>query len=180
MSGPPMSGPPFVGPDGTALQPGYPPYGEAPPAPKKKRGLLIASIVLAVALLLCGGGGTAAFLVLRNAESGEGAPTPTEAVTGFLTAVYTEQDAARAATLVCPAARDAKAIAKRVKQVQDLSQTYKSPRFSWLIPVVGDQNQERAIVSVKVTMATADEKVSHQELKFTVVQESGWWVCEVA
>ncbi|WP_439957801.1 Rv0361 family membrane protein [Micromonospora echinofusca] len=189
MSGPPMSGPPgypapgqpgFPPPGGPAFPaPGQPPYG-APAPVKKKRGLLIASIVLAVALLLCGGGGTAAFLVLRNAETGEGAPSPTEAVIGFLTAVYTDQDAKQAAALVCPAARDDKAIAKRVKEVRDLATTYKNPRFSWSVPKVDDQNAERAVVSTKVTMATGDEKVSRQDLKFTVVQSSGWWVCEVA
>ncbi|MEH1013709.1 hypothetical protein V6U90_11450 [Micromonospora sp. CPCC 206060] len=201
MSGPPTSGPPMSGQPGFPApgqqgfpppgQPGFPPPGQpgfpAPGQPpygavapvKKKRGLLIASIVLAVVLLLCGGGGTAAFLVLRNAETGEGAPSPTEAVTGFLTAVYTDQDAKRAAALVCPAARDDKAIAKRVKEVKDLAGTYKTPRFTWSNPVVDDQNTERAIVSTKVTMATSDEKVSRQDLKFTVVQSSGWWVCEV-
>ena len=28
-------------------------------------------------------------------------------------------------------------------------------------------------------MITSDEKTANQDLKFTVVQKTGWWVCEV-
>lgn len=166
---------------------GYPPYQvpyqvpyQAPYAPKKKRGLLIASIVLAVALVLCGGGGVAAFLTLRNTETGEGAKEPTDAVSQFLTAVYRERDAAKATELVCSAARDRKKIADKVAEVEKYVATYQSPRFKWTTPKVDTRTDKRATVSTKVTMTTADEKVADQELLFTVVQNAGWWVCEVA
>ncbi|SBT52680.1 hypothetical protein GA0070621_4502 [Micromonospora narathiwatensis] len=155
------------------------PYQQAA-APKKRRGLLIASIVLAAAILLCGGGGTAAFLALRNAEEGEGAKEPAVAVDGFLGAVYHDQDARKAATFVCSAARDDKKIAAKVAEVRKYAEQYQKPRFRWTTPKVDNQTGDRATVSTKVTMITADEKVADQELRFTVVQKTGWWVCEVS
>ncbi|WP_442792148.1 Rv0361 family membrane protein [Micromonospora sp. NBC_01796] len=163
-------------------QPGYPvPPGYPLPVqpPKKRRGLLIASIVLAVAVVLCGGGGLAAFLVLRNAETGQGAPNPATAVDGFLKAVYTDKDADKAASLVCAQANDKAAVADKVDEVKKLSETYKTPRFKWNPPKVDDQAGDRAIVSVQLTMTTGDEKTAEQQLKFTVIQKTGWRVCEV-
>lgn len=159
--------------------PGHPPYPAG--APKRKRPtLLIASIVLAAAVLLCGGGGTAAFLALRNGEEGQGAKEPQVAVDGFVKAVYQDRDAEKAATFVCSAARDEEKIAAKVAEVQKYAGQYQSPRFRWTNPTVDNQTGDRATVSTRVTMTTADEKVADQELRFTVVRKSGWWVCEVA
>jgi hypothetical protein len=158
--------------------PGYPPE-QHPTPPKKRRGLLITSIVLAAALLLCGGGGTAAFLTLRNAEDGPGANEPAVAVQDFLTAVYQDRDAKKAAKLVCSAARDEKEIADKVAEVRKYATQYRNARFRWTKPKVDDQNEERATVTTRVTMTTADEKVADQDLRFTVVQKKGWRVCEV-
>jgi hypothetical protein len=141
---------------------------------------MIASIVLAVVLLFCAVGSVGAFLLLRNVESGEGAAEPAAAVDDFLRAVYTDQDAEKAARLVCSEARDEAEIAKKVKEVKAYATTYKNPRFRWDEPKVDDQDTERALVSVKLTMMTGDEKMSTQQLKITVVQKTGWWVCEVA
>ncbi|MFR9777440.1 hypothetical protein ACL02O_15455 [Micromonospora sp. MS34] len=159
--------------------PGYPPYQQAA-APKKRRGLLIASIVLAAAVLLCGGGGTAAFLTLRNAEDGQGAKQPAVAVDGFLTAVYKDRDARKAATFVCTAARDDKKIAAKVAEVKKYATQYQNPRFRWTTPKVDNETGDRATVTTRVTMTTSDEKVADQDLRFTVVRKTGWWVCEVA
>ncbi|MEH0969843.1 hypothetical protein V6U77_01690 [Micromonospora sp. CPCC 205546] len=158
---------------------GYPPY-QPPAAPKKRRGALIAGIALAVILLLCAGGGVATFLTLRDAESGEGAKEPTVAVDEFLKAVYQERDADRAAGLVCSSSRDEKKIAAKVAEVEKHVSTHQNPRFRWSTPRVDNQTGDRATVTTKVTMTTADEKVADQDLRFTVVKKTGWWVCEVA
>ncbi|MCW3813171.1 hypothetical protein ONA91_01685 [Micromonospora sp. DR5-3] len=147
--------------------------------PKKRRGLLITSIVLAAAILLCGGGGTAAFLTLRNADEGQGAKEPAVAVDGFLTAVYQDRDARKAATFVCSTARDDKKIAAKVAEVEKYAAQYQNPRFRWTTPKVDNRTGDRATVTTKVTMTTSDEKVADQDLRFTVVQKTGWWVCEV-
>ncbi|MEV1329606.1 hypothetical protein AB0J20_08505 [Micromonospora costi] len=162
-----------------APPPGYPPF--PPPAPpKKKRGALIAAVALAVVLVLCVGGGVTAFLTLRNVETGEGAKEPAVAVDEFLTAVYKERDAAKAATLVCASARDDDKIAAKVAEVEKYAAAYQNPRFRWTTPKVDNQTGDRATVSTKVTMTTTDEKVADQDLRFTVVRKTGWWVCEVA
>ncbi|MER7334513.1 MULTISPECIES: hypothetical protein [unclassified Micromonospora] len=158
---------------------GYPSY-QAPPAPKKKRGVLIVAIALAVIMLLCAGGGVVAFLTLRDAESGEGAKEPAVAVDQFLTAVYKDRDAGRATALVCSSSRDEKKIAAKVAEVEKYASAHQNPRFRWSSPKVDNQTGDRATVTTKVTMTTADEKVADQDLRFTVVKKTGWWVCEVA
>jgi flagellar basal body-associated protein FliL len=176
------AGPAPTGPDSAAIPPpppAYPPY-PGTSEPKKKRGLLIAAIALAVIMVLCVGGGVLAFLTLRNAETGEGAKDPAVAVDEFLTAVYKDRDATEAASRVCAASRDEDKIAAKVAEVQKYASTYQNPRFRWTTPKVDNQTGERATVSTRLTMTTADEKVADQELRFTVVQKTGWWVCEVA
>ncbi|MEW2379341.1 hypothetical protein AB0883_25035 [Micromonospora sp. NPDC047812] len=172
---------PAVAPDPSIPPPpaGYPPY-QPPAAPRKKRGVLIASIALAVILLLCAGGGVVAFLTLRDAENGEGAKEPAVAVDEFLKAVYQERDADRAAGLVCSSSRDEKKIAAKVAEVEKHVSAHQNPRFRWSTPKVDNQTGDRATVTTKVTMTTADEKVADQDLRFTVVKKTGWWVCEVA
>ncbi|WP_405434771.1 hypothetical protein [Micromonospora sp. NBC_00617] len=190
QSGPPAGLPQTDDPAGTPQSPGapgaipppppgYPPY-QGTVAPKKKRGLLIAAIALVVIMVLCVGGGVVAFLTLRNAESGEGAKEPAVAVDEFLTAVYKDRDATKAAKHVCAASRDDKKIAAKVAEVQKYASEYQNPRFKWTTPKVDNQTGDRATVSTRITMTTADEKVADQDLRFTVVQKTGWWVCEVA
>ncbi|MEU5946507.1 hypothetical protein ABZ793_13220 [Micromonospora sp. NPDC047465] len=181
---PPAGYPPYQPPAPAAapdpsIPAGYPPY-QPPAAPKKKRGVLIAAIALAVILLLCAGGGVVTFLTLRNVESGEGAKEPAVAVDQFLTAVYKDRDAGRAAALVCSSSRDEKKIAAKVAEVEKYVAAHQNPRFRWSSPKVDDRTGDRATVTTKVTMTTADEKVADQDLRFTVVKKTGWWVCEVA
>ncbi|MEV5822840.1 hypothetical protein ABUL04_00350 [Micromonospora harpali] len=176
---------PFGGPSGPGAgaipppPPGYPPY-HAPVAPKQRRGVLVASIVAVLALLLCGGGGAAAFFTLRSTENGEGAKEPAVAVENFLTAVYRERDARKAAGYVCAAARDDRKITAKVTELKRYAEQYSDARFRWTSPKVDNQTGDRATVTTRVTMTTSDEKVADQDLRFTVVQKTGWWVCEIA
>ncbi|MBX7264797.1 hypothetical protein KIF24_01155 [Micromonospora sp. Llam7] len=180
---PAQSSPPAAPADGhgSAGPPpsGYPAY-QSPAGPPRKRGALLASVALVVVLLLCVGGGVAAFLTLRNTESGEGAQDPSVAVDDFLTAVYQERDAAKAAKLVCTAARDQDKIRAKVAEVEEYVSTHQSPRFRWDTPTVDNETGDRATVTTTVTVTTADEKIADQDLRFTVIRKTGWWVCEVA
>jgi hypothetical protein len=161
--------------------PQNPPYLTPPvPAAGKRHTALWVSLALAFTLLLCGGGATSAFLLLRDAESSDGAPDPETAVTRFLTAVYSEQDASAANALVCREARDTKKLTAKVDEIKGYSRAYDGPQFRWEEPSVADQNEERAMVSVDLTMTTDDEKSAQQRLTFTVVKKTGWWVCEIA
>jgi len=163
---------PALGPSSDASQPGA--------TPTRRNAAFIAAASLAIVLLLCGGGGTAAFFLLRNAESEPGASDPVAAVDAFMEAVYIDQDPALATSMVCLEARDEAAVTKKVQEVKEYANTYVEPRFEWEQPTVATQNDERAIVSVKLTMTTKDDKLSHQQLRFTVVQKTGWWICEVS
>ncbi|GAA0811697.1 hypothetical protein Sya03_16430 [Spirilliplanes yamanashiensis] len=147
---------------------------------RKRRPGLWVTLVLVLALVLCGGGGVSAFLLLRNAESGDGAPDPATAVNRFLTAVYNQQDPAAAAALVCREARDEAKIAAKVDEVKAYAQKYDKPSFTWGDPAVASVDEERARVSVELTMTTRDEKTSEQALTFTTIRKTGWWVCEVS
>jgi flagellar basal body-associated protein FliL len=146
----------------------------------RRRGLRWVAVAVVLALLLCGGGGVSAYLLLRNAEDTDGAPDPTSAVNRFLTAVYTDQNADRAAELVCRESRDAEKLAAKVDEVRTYATTYTGPTFSWNPPTVADEREERAVVTVKLVMTTTDEKTAEQVLTFTTVRRTGWWVCEVS
>jgi len=162
------------------VPPGYPTYPGAPVAPpkKKRRGLMITLIVLGLAVLLCGGGGVAAWLLLGEAD-GQGQTEPAKAVDGFLTAVYTDQDVDAASKYVCAAARNRDDLTRKINEIKQYADQYDDPKFTWSTPTVSDQGSERAIVDVKLKVTTQDEKVAEQSLKFTVIQSTGWFVCEV-
>jgi flagellar basal body-associated protein FliL len=176
-------GPP-TGPGEWSAQaaPGAQPWLVSPgaPAPKRRRTVLWVTLALVITVLLCGGGGVSAFLLLRNAENGKGAPDPSTAVTRFMTAVYTDQDASAATALVCREARDAKKISAKVDEVKGYAKQYDTPKFAWESPTVDSEQEDRALVTVALTMTTDDEKTAKQQLTFTVVKKTGWWVCEVA
>jgi len=174
----PTSGQPYPVSGGfPPSQPGYTPYPAAAP-PKKKRGALIGAIITIV-LVLCAGGSISAWLLLRNVETGEGAAEPVAAVEAFMKAVYTDHDAAKAAKLVCSEARDEAELSRKVEEVKGYDTRFDNPTFDWDDPKVDDKTDERAIVSVKLTMLTGDEKTANLDLKFTVVQKTGWWICEI-
>ncbi|QOC89934.1 Rv0361 family membrane protein [Micromonospora craniellae] len=180
-AGPPVHPTSPAGPGPASASPGgYPPYPSPATPPRRRGGALAASIALAVVLLLCGGGGVVAFLTVRDAESGEGAQDPSVAVDDFLTAVYQERDAAKAARLVCTDARDQDKIRAKVAEVEQYVTAHQSPRFRWDTPKVDNETGDRATVTTTVTVTTADEKIADQDLRFTVIRTSGWWVCEVA
>jgi hypothetical protein len=149
-----------------------------PPAARRRRAAIVAAAV-ALALVLVAGG-VSAWLLLRNLERGEGAAGPAVAVNAFLQAVYGEKDTARAADMVCSAARDEPAITAKIAEIKAYDEKYESPQFAWDSPKVDEQTEDRAVVSVTLRMTTADERTAEQRLRFTVVEKSGWWVCEVA
>jgi hypothetical protein len=170
----PTSGAPDGGPDDDAGV-------DARPAakPARRRRLLVGGAV-ALVLVLCVGGGMSAWLLRRGLDSGEGAPEPAAAVSAFLEAVYADKDTERAADIVCSEARDEAEISAKVAEVRAYDAKYDSPRFEWDDPKVGDRSEDRAVVTVRLKMTTADERTAQQELRFTVVHKTGWWVCEVS
>lgn len=149
------------------------------PAPAGRRGALWVSVALAATLLLCGGGAVSAYFLLRDADN-PGSPDPATAVNRFLDAVYTRQDATAADDLVCREARDKTKLADRVREIKTYSDGYQDPVYRWDEPSVASSGEDRALVSVQLTVSTADEKTAQQQLEFTVIHKTGWLVCEVA
>jgi hypothetical protein len=175
---------------------GYPPVTETPaepiwsgpqqpwqvppsPAAKGKRGALWVSLALTATLMLCAGGAVSAYFLLRDADN-PGSPDPATAVNRFLTAVYTQQDATAADNLVCREARDQTRLTNRVNEIKNYSDQYQDPVYRWDEPAVSPAGDDRARVSVEVTMSTGDEKTAKQDLEFTVIRKTGWLVCEVS
>jgi flagellar basal body-associated protein FliL len=163
---------------------GYPATGQfpgQPEAPKKKsKALMITLITLSVLLVLCLGGGVAAYFAVKNTDQGgQGAADPKAAATAFMEAFYKDQSVADAEKTVCVQARDSKTITSQIDAIKKLSDTYSKPAFTWDTPEVSDTTEKDAKVTVKLTMTTADEKVSKQELVLTTINDQGWWVCDV-
>jgi hypothetical protein len=146
--------------------------------PKHKRPFWVA-VALILTLLIFGGGTVSAYLLLRDAESGKGAPDPATAVNRFMTAVYTQQDPQSAGDAVCREARDEEQLKARVEQIKGYANEYDAPSFRWNDPAVSGQTDERATVGVQLTMTTDDEKTAQQQLTFTVIRKTGWLVCDV-
>ncbi|MER7004661.1 hypothetical protein ABT297_16655 [Dactylosporangium sp. NPDC000555] len=165
---PPFSGPPAMG---------YPGYPQQVPV-KKKRGLMITLIVLGVVLVLCGGGGAAAYFVVQN-NQGTGAPSPVEAVNGFLTAVYKNKNSTEALKYVCASSRNKDKLAARVDEIRRFDASLSSPAYTWPAPTVEKQDKDIATLIVPVKVSTSDEKVSEMKYKYIATQSKGWWVCEI-
>ena len=68
----------------------------------------------------------------------------------------------------------------RVNEIKNYSDEYQDPVYRWDEPAVSGSGDDRARVSVEVTMSTADEKTAKQDLEFTVIRKTGWLVCEVS
>lgn len=178
----PTSGQPYPSSGAPEMSAGDDAEAGAPPKARpvgRRRKLLIGG-ALALVLVLCAGGGISAWLLRRGLASGEGAPEPAAAVSTFLKAVYADRNTEEAADIVCSEARDSAEIDAKVAEIKAYDATYDSPRFEWGEPKVRELTEDRALVTVRLTMTTADERTAQQELRFTVVRKSGWWVCEVS
>ena len=149
------------------------------PPPRRRRTALWVALALVLTLLLFGGGTLSALALLRNADSGKGSPDPATAVDRFLTAAYTQHDAAAAGDLVCREARDEDRLEDRIEQIEGYATAYQAPVFRWTEPAVSGQTEDKAVVAVQLTMTTDDEKAAQQLLTFTVVRKTGWLVCDV-
>jgi hypothetical protein len=151
--------------------------GAAQPA-RRRSAVAIASIVLGVALLLCAGGGTGAYFLITRVGS-HGRPTPSQAVDGFLDAVFRQRDAEKASAFVCNESRDTAALKHKINELREYADRYRSPHFTWATPRVESRRGNTATLTVPVTVVTADDRTAQKKLSFIAVRESGWYVCEV-
>jgi flagellar basal body-associated protein FliL len=171
----PGSAPPYPG---SAPPAGFPPYFGPPAPPRRRRGLLITVIVL-VAVVVLGGGGFGIFYLFNRNSDGVGKSSPTAAAESFLQAIYVDQDATKAAPLVCSAARDKKKLAAKIDQIKQQNQQYESPKYTWSAFKTETSAGDHAVVSTTVTLLTANVQKATQKLRLTVIKSNGWFVCDV-
>jgi hypothetical protein len=162
--------------------PGYPgdpgAYPGAPAPPQRRRGLMIGLIIAIVAVVLVGGATTA--ILLARGGGGEGQPSPTAAATNFLTAVYKDKDATKAAKYVCSSARDEEQLTRKVNEVKSYAQKFnREPQFAWDEPKVENSGKDRATLAVTVRFTTSDDRAAEEKLSILAVKDGGWYVCEV-
>jgi hypothetical protein len=156
---------------------GYPPYFGPPP--RKSRAALITVIVLVLVVVLGGGALGAAYFLTRNPDGPGGKGTASAAVEAFLQAVYVDQDATKAAPLVCAAARDSKKLTTKIDEIKAQNKQYDGPKYTWVAPKTEQSAKDRAVLSTTVTLATDDVQRATQNLTFTTIKSTGWFVCDV-
>ena len=77
-------------------------------------------------------------------------------------------------------ARDKDKLTARINEIKNYANVYDGPAFHWTEPQVGGQTEKRAVVTVRLTLSTEDERLSEQTLTFTTIHKTGWLVCDVA
>jgi hypothetical protein len=145
-----------------------------PPRPRRRR----LGIVLVVILLAIFAGGIATTVVLLGPSGSRGTATPEQAVDGFLTAIYGTHDARAAARHVCPRARDDAELEQIVFRVKQSDEAYTAARTTWSYPAIQPSGQQ-ATADVTLTMTTLNEQVSSRTITLLLVDDRGWWVCDV-
>jgi hypothetical protein len=147
-----------------------------PPRRRRRRPSLLLGLIIALVVVLAGGA-TAAF-ILVGPSSSRGSATPAEAVEGFLDAIYGKHSAKDAARFVCERARNDAELDQIVFAVKTFEQEFTSPRTTWAYPAI-QPNGRQATTTVTLTMTTANEQVSERRLTLLLVDDRGWWVCDV-
>jgi hypothetical protein len=146
------------------------------PAPKRRRGLVI-GIVVAALVVVAGGGGIGAFLLTRDTSKGQA--TPTAAVTGFFTAIYTDNNVTEASRFVCADSRDPAKLTTKINEIKAQDTKYNNPRYSWSNPESQPNGPDETIVTSTVTVATSNEQKASQNLRIVATRHNGWFVCEI-
>ena len=108
----------------------------------------------------------------------QGTAEPAAAVEGFLTAVFTRKDARDAAEFVCPRTRDLAELERLIDQVKEFERQFNAPRTTWDYPQP-QPNRGRADATVRLTLTTANFQVAKKEIRVLLVDDRGWWVCDI-
>jgi len=144
-----------------------------PPRPRPRLG----PVLLALLVVLVLGGLAAAFAVVGPVGD-RGSGTPAEAVDGFLGGIYGTHSAKDAARFVCENARDDNELEQIVFQVRQLEESYSSARTTWNYPDI-QADGRRASAQVTLTMTTANEQLATRTVALELVDNRGWWVCDI-
>ena len=143
-----------------------------PPRPRR-RGFALITLLVA----LVGAGGVTTYL-LAGRPGVRGTDTPAQAVEGFLAGIYDAHDPRAAGRFVCDQAHDDAEIAQIVFQVSQHEEAYTGSRTTWTYPPIPTEGR-RAAADVTLTMTTANEQVASRLVTLLLVNDGGWWVCDV-
>lgn len=146
--------------------------GEAPRPRRRVLGILLACGLLVV----LGVGIAGAWLVIGPGMRGD--DSPEAAVNGFLTGIYETRDAHDAGRHVCERARDDAELGRIVFTVRQQQEAFTAARTTWNPPTIHVDGRE-ATAEVTLTMATLNEQVSTRTITLQLVDDRGWWVCDV-
>ncbi len=149
----------------------YPSY-----RPQRRAGV-IATVVLGVVVALCLAGGVGAYVLVQNTQP-RGATDPTAAVNGFLGAVFGRHSAEAAAEFVCARNRNPEELTKMVDRITAFEEQFESPRTSWDTPPI-EVTGRNAATTVRLRLTVDDTQVAEERLRLTLVDQGGWFVCEV-
>jgi hypothetical protein len=144
-----------------------------PPAPRRR---VLGVVVAVVAVLLVAGGLATTWLLVGGGS--RGTSTPEQAVDGFLSGIFVTHDPADAARHVCERARDEAELAQIVFLVKQNEEAYTAARTTWsYLPIRREGRQASA--EVTLTMTTLSEQASSRTITLLLVDDRGWWVCDV-
>lgn len=144
-----------------------------PPAPRRP---VLGVVVAVVAVLLVAGGLTTTWLLVGAGS--RGTATPEQAVDGFLSGIFVTHDPADAGRYVCQRARDEAELAQIVFLVKQNEEAYTAARTTWSHPPILREGRQ-ASAEVTLTMTTLSEQASSRTITLLLVDDRGWWVCDV-
>jgi hypothetical protein len=145
-----------------------------PPRPRRRRRgfqLFAVAVTLLAAVLV-------ATYVLAGQSAERGANSPDQAVEGFLTNIFDAHDATAAGTFVCASARNDDELSRTVLQAIVQEQGYTGAQTTWSYPPIRTEGR-RAAADVALTMTTANEQVASKSITVLLVDDNGWWVCDI-
>jgi hypothetical protein len=161
-------------PEQPAANAPWPLVSGKPPRPRRR----VLGISLVVGLILLFGGGIAAIWLLVGPGGARGSATPEQAVEGFLMGIYETHDARAAGRHVCERARDDAELDQIVFQVKQYESAYTAARTTWSYPPIQPTGRQ-ASAEVTLTMTTPNEQVASRVITLLLVDDRGWWVCDV-
>ncbi|MBX6752337.1 MAG: hypothetical protein IRY85_22195, partial [Micromonosporaceae bacterium] len=134
-----------------------------------------ALIAVLVALV---GVGVVTTSVVAGLPSTSGANSPEQAVEGFLAAIYGTHDPRAAGRYVCERARDDEELDRLVLRVSQQAEEYPGSETTWAYPPIQREGRTAA-AEVTLTMTTPNEQVASRVVTFLLVDDGGWWICDV-
>lgn len=147
--------------------------GEPPRLRRRNRGFQLIAAVVAVLTAV-----VVATYLIADPLGGRGADSPEQAVDGFLSGIYEARDPRAAGSFVCDSARDDAELDQIVFRVSQHEEAYTGARTTWSYPPISAEGRGAA-AAVTLTMTTANEQVASRVVTLVLVDDGGWWVCDV-